>query len=57
MFGNYTKAILGTLAALATWGVTAGADGRYDQVELWGGLGVIVAAVAVASSTNTDDAP
>lgn len=52
MFGTYTKAILGTLAALATWGVTAGADGNYNQVEFWGLLGVLVAAVSVERGDN-----
>lgn len=44
---QYIKAGLGALAAAATWGVVAGADGHYEQVELWGLLGVLVAAVAV----------
>jgi hypothetical protein len=50
---RYTKAILATLAALATWGVTAAADGVYDQVELWGGLGALAAAWGVYNFPNT----
>jgi hypothetical protein len=52
---TYMKAIIGTLAAVATWGVTAGADGNYSQVELWGLLGVIAAAVGVYAVTNAPD--
>lgn len=37
-----SKAIAATLTALGTWGVTAAADGSYDQVELWGLCGVAV---------------
>lgn len=41
---RYAKTIIAALTALATWGVTAGADGVYDQVELWGLLGALTAA-------------
>jgi steroid 5-alpha reductase family enzyme len=49
---TYAKAIIATLTAIATWGVTAGADGNYSQVELWGLLGVVAAAVAVYAVPN-----
>lgn len=52
---TYSKAIVGTLAAIATWGVTAGADGNYSQVELWGLLGVIAAALGIYVATNAPD--
>lgn len=53
----YAKAVVGTLAAIATWGVTAGADGEYSQVELWGLLGVIAAALGIYATTNTPPGP
>jgi 4-hydroxybenzoate polyprenyltransferase len=55
MFGKYTKAILGSLAAIGTWLGTALADGHITSLE-WSGLaGVVVAAVLVATGTNTID--
>jgi hypothetical protein len=50
---RYAKAVVACLSALATWGVTAGADGSYDQVELWGLLGAL-AAVLITYITPND---
>lgn len=51
---QYSKAIAATLAAIATWGITAtGADGSITQEEWWGLLGVLGAAIATWGVTNT----
>lgn len=50
---RYSKAIFAAIAALATWGVTAAADGVYDQIELWSLLGVLASAVGVYVLPNT----
>lgn len=49
---RYAKAIAALLTALGTWGATAGADGRYDGVELWALTGVLVTALAVFAIPN-----
>lgn len=49
---RYIKAIMAFLGLLGTWGGTAGADGTYSQVELWGLCGVIVASYAVYQFPN-----
>ena len=49
---RYAKSIIAFLTALGTWGVTAAPDG-YSQIELWGLLGVLVAAAAVFQVPNT----
>jgi hypothetical protein len=54
MFGPYTKAILGTLAATATWLTTAVSDGHISAVEWSGLMGVVVSAIVIAGSTNTE---
>lgn len=50
---RYAKAIMAFFTSLGTWGVTAAADGVYDQVELWGITGVIVATIGVYLYPNT----
>jgi hypothetical protein len=60
MMQTYAKAIIAGLTAIATWGITAGADGSYSQVELWGLLGVIAAAAgtyAIPNKPEGSDAP
>jgi hypothetical protein len=49
---RYRKSIAGALGALATWGLTAGADGHYTQAELWGLLAAAAAVVAVWGASN-----
>lgn len=51
----YLKAILAALGAVATWGITAGADGNYTDVEWYGLLGALVAALAVYAVANGAD--
>lgn len=51
----YIKSITAFFTLLGTWGATAGSDGVYDQVELWGLTGVIVGTLAVYSFPNTPD--
>lgn len=53
---RYMKAIAAFLGALATWGIAAGADGGYDQVELWGLAGVLATVLATYSIPNTPPA-
>ena len=50
---RYWKAILAALGSAATWGITASADGVYEQVELWGLLAGVVATLAVYQKGNT----
>lgn len=50
---RYVKTISAFFALLGTWGATAAADGRYDQVELWGITGIIVGSLAVYQFPNT----
>lgn len=38
---RYLKALVASLGAVATWGVTAASDGDYSQVELWGLAGAV----------------
>lgn len=49
---RYAKAIAALLGAIATWGVTAASDSRYDQAELWGLLGVIATAALAFQVPN-----
>lgn len=49
---RYAKALAALLTALGTWGATAGADGTYDQTELWGLALVAAAALAVYAVPN-----
>src|SRR5207244_3932537 len=49
VMSRYAKFIAALLGSVATWGVTAGADNGYTQVELWGLLGVVAAALATLS--------
>lgn len=51
----YIKCITAFFTLLGTWGATAGANGSYDQVELWGLSGVIVGTLAVYSFPNTPE--
>lgn len=46
----YMKALVALLGAVSTWGVTAAIDGKFDAVELFGLLGAVGAALAVAAS-------
>jgi hypothetical protein len=50
----YVKSISAFFGLLGTWGATAGSDGHYDQVELWGLTGVIVGTLAVYSFPNSN---
>lgn len=54
---QYAKSIAALLTALGTWGATAAADGRYDQLELWSLTGVLVTALAVFAIPNTPEPP
>lgn len=49
---RYAKSIAALLTALGTWGATAGSDGDYSQIELWGLCGVAVTALAVFQIPN-----
>lgn len=49
---RYAKALAALLTALGTWGATAGSDGDYSHVELWGLCGVAVTALAVLAIPN-----
>lgn len=49
---RYAKSIAALLTALGTWGATAGADGNYDQLEMWGLCGVLVTGLAVFQIPN-----
>lgn len=48
----YVKAVLAALGAVSTWGITAGADGGYSHVELYGLLAAVVTAVSVYAFPN-----
>lgn len=52
--GKYRKAIICGLGTLATWGITAAADEKYSQVELWGGLSAVVATVGLVYGIPND---
>lgn len=49
---RYIKSISAFLGLIGTWGATAGADGHYDQIELWGLTGVLVGTLAVFQLPN-----
>lgn len=49
---RYLKMILAALGAVATWGITAGADEGYTDVELYGLLGAVTTALAVYAFPN-----
>lgn len=49
----YTKALCAFFGSLGTWGASAGADGTYDQIELWGLTGVALTTLAVFSLPNS----
>lgn len=49
---RYVKMILAALGAFATWGITAGADEGYTDVELYGLLGAVITAVTVYAFPN-----
>jgi hypothetical protein len=51
---QFRKAIAATLAAIATWGVTAIADGVVNGVEWFGLVGVLAAAIATFGVENED---
>jgi hypothetical protein len=55
-FGTFlshsAKALAALVGSLATWGVAAGADGHYTQVELWGLLAVVATTVGTYYVTN-----
>lgn len=53
----YAKAIAAFLGSLATWGVSAGADGNYSQVELWGLAGVVATVLATYAIPNKPSDP
>lgn len=49
---RYRKTIVALIAGLGGWGVTASADGTYDQAELWGLLVVLTGAYGVYQVRN-----
>lgn len=53
---RYAKTIAAILGAISTWGITAGADGGYDQVEMYGLLGAIATVLAVYGVPNNPPA-
>lgn len=53
----YAKAVAAFLGSVATWGIAAGADGHYDQVELWGLLGVVGTVLATYAIPNKPEPP
>lgn len=50
---RYAKAIIAFFTSLGAWGATAGLDGVYDQVELWGLTGPLVVTLGVYFFPNT----
>lgn len=54
---QYVKAIIAFFSLLGTWGAAAGADGGYDQAELWGLAGVVVGTAAVFQFPNVEKKP
>lgn len=50
---RYSKALLGALLAISTWGTTAAVDGSFDSVEWFGLLGAIVTAISVYLAPNS----
>lgn len=54
---TYAKAVAAFLGSLATWGIAAGADGNYSQVELWGLVGVVGTTLATYVVTNKPTPP
>lgn len=52
---KYWKTIIAVLGGVAAWGITAGSDGTYSQVELWGLLGAVATALGVYAKGNTTD--
>ena len=57
MIARNRKGIVALLGGLATWGVAAGADGTYSQVELWGLLAVAATVFGVWGVTNAPPEP
>lgn len=49
---RYLKAFLAALGAVATWGVTAGADEGYTDVEFYGLLAAVVTTLSVYAFPN-----
>jgi hypothetical protein len=49
----YVKGLLAALGAVATWGITAGADEGYTDVELYGLLAAVTTALTVYAFPNT----
>lgn len=54
---KYWKSILAAVGTLATWGITASADGNYSQEEWWGLLAVLAGTAAVYVKGNTSNVP
>lgn len=46
------KALIAFIGALGAWGITAAADGTYDQVELWGLCAVVVTGLSTWTVRN-----
>jgi len=46
------KALIAFIGALGAWGITAAADGKYDQVELWGLCAVAVTGLSTWTVRN-----
>jgi hypothetical protein len=57
LIARYRKAIAAFLGSTATWGIAAGADGHYTQVELWGLLGIVAATAGVGWVSNARAKP
>lgn len=49
---RYIKAMLAALGAVGTWGITAGADEGYTDVEFYGLLLAMVTALSVYAFPN-----
>ena len=56
MFARYRKSIAALIGTLSTWGLAAGADGVYTQLEWWGLVAAFGTVVAVWGVPN-EDAP
>lgn len=53
---RFAKALFALIGSLATWGITAAADGVYDQIEWWTLLGVLATTCSVYFIPNTPPA-
>lgn len=54
---NYAKAIVAALGAIATWGISAAADGSFELAEWFGGLGAVATVLSVYLTPNKPTDP